>query len=139
MIIILSENATDPQVDHIVEKVAELGLETTVSRGTYRTVIGVIGDETKLQAAPLEAIPGVAQVVPVLPPYKLASREAHPQPTTVEVGPVKIGGGYLALIAGPCAVESLERMDSIARSVRAAGDSTDLECVSAVSRPAETA
>lgn len=121
MIIILSENATDDQVQHVVDKVSELGLDTTISRGTYRTVIGVIGDETKLQAAPLEAIPGVSQVVPVMPAYKLASKEAHPQPTIVEVGSVKIGGGHLGMIAGPCAVESAERLDAIAKATRAAG------------------
>lgn len=121
MIIILSENATKEQVQHVVDKVADLGLETTVSRGSFRTVIGVIGDEEKLQAAPLAALPGVAQVVPVMPPYKLASRKAHPQSTTVEVGATKVGGGYLGLIAGPCAVESAERLDAIASTIRDAG------------------
>ncbi|MEM9658789.1 MAG: 3-deoxy-7-phosphoheptulonate synthase [Planctomycetota bacterium] len=121
MIIILKESATGEQVDHVVERVEALGLSAHLSRGTYRTVIGVIGDESKLAAAPLEAIPGVAQVVPVMPPYKLASREAHPKPTIVEVGTAKIGGGHLGLIAGPCAVESVERLDSIAAAVRDAG------------------
>ena len=78
MIIILKQSATDEQVDHVIERVEKLGLSTHLSRGTYRTVIGVIGDEAKLQAASPEAIPGVAEVVPVMPAYKLASREAHP-------------------------------------------------------------
>jgi len=121
MIIILKDSATPEQVDHVIERVESLGLQAHLSRGTYRTVIGVIGDEEKLQAAPLMAIPGVAQVMPVLPPYKLASRQAHPQPTVVDVSGVKIGGGHLALIAGPCAIESAERMDGIARAVKAAG------------------
>ncbi|MEM9354487.1 MAG: 3-deoxy-7-phosphoheptulonate synthase [Planctomycetota bacterium] len=121
MIIILRESATDEQVQHVVDKVEELGLGTTVSRGTYRTVVGVIGDEAKLQGHPIKAIPGVEQVVPVLPPYKLASREAHPKPTIVEVGGTKIGGGHLAMIAGPCAVESEERLDEIAGSIRESG------------------
>ena len=121
MIIILDETVTEEQITHVADKVAQLGLQTSISRGTYRTVIGVIGDETILQSAPLQAIPGVAEVVPVMPAYKLASKQAHPKPTIVEVGPVKIGGGYMAMIAGPCAVESVERMDSIAKSVRAAG------------------
>jgi 3-deoxy-7-phosphoheptulonate synthase len=84
-------------------------------------VIGVIGDETKIASAPLLAIPGVAQVMPVLPPYKLASKDAHPQPSVISVGHVKIGGNHVAMIAGPCAVESAERMDRIAAAVRAAG------------------
>jgi 3-deoxy-7-phosphoheptulonate synthase len=85
-----------------------------LSRGTYRTIIGVIGDEQKLSAEPLKAIPGVMDVMPVLPPYKLASREAHPQASVVDVKGVKIGGGHLAMIAGPCAVEEPERMMNIA-------------------------
>ncbi|TWT37574.1 Phospho-2-dehydro-3-deoxyheptonate aldolase [Posidoniimonas corsicana] len=125
MLIILKESATDAQIDHVVERVEGLGLATHLSRGTYRTVIGVIGDEEKLQAASPEAIPGVAKVVPVMPPYKLASREAHPQPTIVEVGSgkavTKVGGGHLGMIAGPCAVESAERLDQIAGEVKKAG------------------
>lgn len=121
MIIILKPNTTDQQIDHVVELVEELGLKAHLSRGTYRTVIGVIGDESKLQTAPLRAIPGVADVIPVLPPYKLASLEAHPEPTVVNVAGVKFGGGHLGMIAGPCAVESAERMDAIAAEVRKAG------------------
>ena len=81
----------------------------------------MIGDEQKISAEPLRAIPGVPDVIPVLPPYKLASREAHPQPSIVDVAGVKIGGGNLAMIAGPCAVEEPERMDAIAAAVKAAG------------------
>ncbi len=80
MIIILKPNVTDEQIAHVVERVEALGLQTHLSRGTYRTIIGVIGDEAKLHAAPLSAIPGVAEVIPVLPPYKLASNESHPEP-----------------------------------------------------------
>ena len=121
MIIILKPNTTDEQIDHVVRVVEELGLKAHLSRGTYRTVIGVIGDESKLQGSPLRAIPGVADVIPVLPPYKLASLEAHPAPTVVEVAGVKIGGGHLAMIAGPCAVEDAARMDAIAGDIRKAG------------------
>jgi 3-deoxy-7-phosphoheptulonate synthase len=96
-----------------------------VSRGTYRTVIGVIGDEQILQSAPLAAIPGVAEVVPVMQAYRLASKQAHPKPTIVEVGSgarkVKIGGGNLGMIAGPCAVEAPERMERIAAAIKQAG------------------
>ena len=72
-----------------------------LSRGTYRTIIGVIGDEQKISAEPLRAIPGVADVIPVLPPYKLASREAHPQSSIVDVAGVKIGVGSWALSVKP--------------------------------------
>jgi 3-deoxy-7-phosphoheptulonate synthase len=121
VIIVLKANVSDEQVKHVVQRVESLGLKAHLSRGTYRTIIGVIGDETKLQSTPLEAIPGVAEVLPILPPYKLACIEAHPQPSIVDVAGVKIGGGFLGMIAGPCAVESPERMDAIAGAVRAAG------------------
>ncbi|HUY34150.1 MAG TPA: 3-deoxy-7-phosphoheptulonate synthase [Pirellulales bacterium] len=121
MIIVLKPGVTEDQIAHVIDRVESLGLRAHLSRGTYRTIVGVIGDESQLQSAPLEAIPGVAQVVPILPPYKLASSEAHPEPSVVEVAGVKIGGGYLAMIAGPCAVESAERMDAIAGAVKAAG------------------
>ena len=121
MIVILQSGASEDQIQHIVERVEALGLRAHLSRGTFRTIIGVIGDETKIGADSLRSIPGVQDVVPVLPPYKLASRDAHPQPSVVEVAGVKIGGGNLAMIAGPCAVEEPERMDAIAGAVKAAG------------------
>jgi 3-deoxy-7-phosphoheptulonate synthase len=121
MIIILKSGATDEQVAHVVERVEALGLRAHLSRGTFRTIIGVIGDEQKIGVEPLKAIDGVQDVIPVLPPYKLASREAHPQPSIIDVAGVKIGGGNLAMIAGPCAVEDEERMDSIAGHIKAAG------------------
>jgi 3-deoxy-7-phosphoheptulonate synthase len=121
VIVILQSGASEEQIQHVVERVEALGLKAHLSRGTFRTIIGVIGDEQKISADSLRAIVGVQDVVPVLPPYKLASREAHPQPSVVEVAGVKIGGGHLAMIAGPCAVEEPERMESIAKSVKAAG------------------
>jgi 3-deoxy-7-phosphoheptulonate synthase len=121
MIIILKSGATDDQVAHVIDFVEGLGLKAHLSRGTYRTIIGVIGDEQKIAVEPLKAVSGVQDVIPVLPPYKLASREAHPQSSIVEVAGVKIGGGNLAMIAGPCAVEEEERMDSIAAAIKAAG------------------
>ncbi len=121
MIIILKPGTTDEQIEHAIERVEALGLTAHLSRGTHRTIIGVIGDESQFQPEQFQVIPGVADVIRVLPPYKLASTEAHPEPSVVKVGKVKIGGGYLAMIAGPCAIESAERMDAIAESVRASG------------------
>ncbi len=121
MIIVLKSDVTESQIEHVVERLTTLGFQAHLSRGTYRTIVGVIGDEAKLQAEPLAAIPGVAEVVPILPPYKLSSAEAHPEPSVVDVRGVKIGGGYVALIAGPCAIESYEQMDVIAGQVRKAG------------------
>ncbi len=121
MIIVLKAHSTDEDVDAVIKKIESLGLKTHLSRGTFRTIIGVIGDEAKAYAAPLKALHGVAEVIPVLPPYKLASKEAHPQPSVIDVCGVKIGGGHVALIAGPCAVESPERMRAICKDVVAAG------------------
>ncbi|MEX0978174.1 MAG: 3-deoxy-7-phosphoheptulonate synthase [Pirellulales bacterium] len=121
MIIILKSGATDEQVDHVIRRVESLGLKAHLSRGTFRTIIGVIGDESQYQPEQFQVLPGVVDVIRVLPPYKLASVEAHPQPSVVDVAGVRIGGGNLAMIAGPCAVESAERMDAIAGAVRKAG------------------
>ncbi len=121
MIIVLRQDATDEQIQHVIERIEELGFQAHLSRGTYRTIVGVIGDEEQLRAEPLSAIPGVASVIPVMPPFKLVSREAHPQETIVDVAGVPVGGGFLAMIAGPCAVESLEQMRRIAAGIREAG------------------
>ena len=121
MIIVLRPGCTAEQIDHILDRIQELGLKPHISRGEMRTIIGVIGDENKLQAEPLAAIPGVEQVLPILKPFKLASRELHQQDTVVQVGSVRIGGGALAMIAGPCAVESYPVLDEIAGNVKRAG------------------
>ena len=105
----------------MLERVEALGLQHHLSRGTFRTIVGIIGDEEKLRDEPLRAIPGVAQVIPVLPPYKLASRDAHPEPSVIDVSGVKIGGGHLGMIAGPCSVEDRDRMFRIAEHVCESG------------------
>src|SRR5947209_3046600 len=129
MIIVLRPDSSEAQIEHILERIADLGLKPHVSRGELRTIIGVIGDESKLQVEPLQAIPGVEQVLPILKPFKLASRELRRSDTVVEVGgdagpgvrTAKVGGGSLAMIAGPCAIESAEILDTIATQVKAAG------------------
>jgi 3-deoxy-7-phosphoheptulonate synthase len=121
MIIVLKPHSTPEQIDHILERIQELGFKPHLSKGEHRTIIGVIGDENKLQAEPLQAIPGVEQVLPVLKPFKLASREMRREDSVVQVGRVKVGGGALALIAGPCAVEGARVLDEIAGQVKAAG------------------
>ncbi len=121
MIIVLRPNSTPEQVAHVLERIQELGFKPHVSQGELRTIIGVIGDENRLQSEPLQAIPGVEQVLPILKPFKLASREFSKQDSVVQVGKVRIGGGSLAMIAGPCAVESQERLDAIADAVKEAG------------------
>jgi len=121
VILILKSNATDEQVDHVLARVEALGLQHHLSRGTHRTIVGIIGDEEELRVDSLRAIPGVAKVVPVMPAYKLASRDAHPEPSVVDVSGTKIGGGHIGLIAGPCSVEDRDRMFRIAERVSKAG------------------
>jgi 3-deoxy-7-phosphoheptulonate synthase len=129
MIIVLRPDSTEDQIDHVLERIRELGFKPHLSRGEQRTIVGVIGDESKLVTEPLSAIPGVEQVLPILKPFKLASREFSRADTVVSIGasaghgvrPVKVGGGNLLLIAGPCAVESEEILDTIAGHIKAAG------------------
>jgi 3-deoxy-7-phosphoheptulonate synthase len=122
VIIVLKPDSTEEQIQHIVERIHQMGLRTDVSRGIKRTIIGVIGEEDLLRSAPLAAIAGVEEVVPILKPFKLASREYQPEDSVVDVGfNVRVGGGSLAMIAGPCAIESREVLFEIGRQVKAAG------------------
>src|SRR5919197_3135014 len=121
MILVLRTDATQPQIDHVIERVTELGFQPRVIPGAFRTIVGLIGDDNAPGVEKLEAIPGVEQVLRILKPFKLASREFHKPDTVVSVGQVKIGAGHLAMIAGPCAVESFDGLDRIAGAVRKAG------------------
>jgi 3-deoxy-7-phosphoheptulonate synthase len=121
MIIVLKPNTTQPEIDHVVDRIKELGLKPHISQGEHRTILGVIGDENKLHAEPLAAIAGVEQVLPIMKPFKLASREFAKNDTVVTVGNVKIGGGAMAMIAGPCAIETRELLQDIAGKVKRAG------------------
>lgn len=121
MIIVTRKEVTDAEIDHIRERVEALGLRTHVSRGESRTIIGCIGDEERLQHVPLLAIPGVEQVLPVLKPYKLASREFAAGPTRVTMGEAVLGGTEIVVIAGPCSVESRDMLRSTALAVKEAG------------------
>ncbi len=121
MIIVLKPHPAPEVVEHVLERIAALGLTPHLSQGVSRTIIGVIGDEAKLQVQPLQAIPGVEQVVPILKPFKLASREFHPEDSVFTVKGVQVGGGRLAVIAGPCAIESESLLFEVAERVRRAG------------------
>ncbi len=124
MIIITKSSITEPELDHIRERIEQLGLRTHISRGEHRTIIGCIGDESLLGELPLLSMPGVESVTPVLKPYKLASREFAASPTVVSIGDsleTRIGGRNLAIIAGPCSVEGMDMLRDTAHAVRAAG------------------
>jgi 3-deoxy-7-phosphoheptulonate synthase len=122
MIVVLRKDATEEQINHIIEKVQKLGLKPHVSKGVERTIIGVIGPEDTLRVTPLEVFPGVEKVMPVLAPYKLVSREFKTEDSVIEVGGgVKIGGKKIAVMAGPCAVENIDMLYETAREIKKAG------------------
>ena len=121
MIIVLKPHSTQEMIRHVLARIEELGFTPHLSQGVSRTIIGVIGDEDRLQAEPLEAIEGVEQVVPILKPFKLASREFHPEDSIFDIKGIKVGGGHLMMIAGPCAIESESRLIEIAEKVKEAG------------------
>ncbi|MDD5434640.1 MAG: 3-deoxy-7-phosphoheptulonate synthase [Nitrospira sp.] len=118
MIIVLKPDATEAQIMHIKERLEGLGLAIHVSAGKERTVLGVIGDERILQEQPIAAFPGVEKAVPILKPYKLASREFHPEDSVIDIKGVSIGGNKIQVIAGPCAVESREILLQIANEIK---------------------
>lgn len=123
MIIVLKKDATDEVIEHVVDKIKAMGLAVHISKGKERTIIGAIGDESLLGGVSLEALPGVDNVMPILKPYKLVSKEFRTEPTVIDVEGVKIGDTQLQVIAGPCSVESQESLVSCAKQVKEAGAS----------------
>jgi 3-deoxy-7-phosphoheptulonate synthase len=122
MIVVMRRDANEQDIEAMIEQVQSLGLKPHVLRGTERTVIAAIGDERDAAAVGvLESGPGVDEVLPVLAPYKLASLETKSEPTVVAAGSLKVGGGHLGVIAGPCSVESEEQIVSTARAIKSAG------------------
>ncbi|MEO1971628.1 MAG: 3-deoxy-7-phosphoheptulonate synthase [Pirellulaceae bacterium] len=121
MIVVMATNATAEQIEHMVERVEQLGLKAHVIQGTEHTVIAAIGEKREETKESLEMGPGVSAVVPILAPYKVASREVKPTPTQIQCGSLTIGAGTLGVIAGPCSVESEEQLIASARAVKAAG------------------
>src|SRR5450432_124029 len=122
----MSSAATQQAIERVVGEIERMGSQAHLSKGQFRTVIGAVGEEGQLDQNHLAALDGVEKVVPIMSPYKLASREFHEDDTIVEVGGksvpvVKVGGSHAACIAGPCAVESEEMLYRIARHVRDGG------------------
>src|SRR3954451_10171965 len=110
MIVILQPEASEALIKDIVSQIEGLGLQAHLSRGQFRTVIGVVGEEVKVDPEHLKAITGVEQVLPIMKPYKLASREFHKEDSIFETpcpvtGSLKVGGNNCLAIAGPCAAE----------------------------------
>ncbi|MDD5375737.1 3-deoxy-7-phosphoheptulonate synthase, partial [Acidithiobacillus sp.] len=121
MIVIVKPQATAEQMEHLLERIRQYGLQPMVSTGSERTVVGLLGDERLLPDGALESLPAVEQVMPILKPYKLVSREFKSTDTVIEVRGIPIGGRQIQVIAGPCSVETPEQMRSSAEAVKAAG------------------
>jgi 3-deoxy-7-phosphoheptulonate synthase len=123
MIIVIKKDATEEVIDHVVEKIKNAGLAVHISRGKERTIIGAIGDEALLATIPLDAIPGVESVMPILKPYKLVSREFRVEDTVIDINGVKVGDNRIQIIAGPCSVENQSSVTKAAEQVKEAGAS----------------
>lgn len=125
-IIVLSRNATEKDIKHILKKLESKGLKATISKGTERIVIGVIGDTSKItedEENAVRVMKGVEEVMRILKPYKLASRDFKAQNTIIKVRGKVIGGKKISVIAGPCAVENRTMLMNVAEKVKAAGAS----------------
>ncbi len=121
MIVVMKKGASKEEIEHMVRRVEQLGLKAHPIYGTERTVIAAIGSKRDEHRQSLESGPGVAEVVPILAPYKVASIEVKPERTVVRVGPLWLGNCHLGIIAGPCSVENAEQTLCTARAVKAAG------------------
>ncbi len=121
MIIVMKPAAPQASIQHVVSMVREAGLETHLSEGKEVTIIGVVGDKSRLQDTNLELAPDVEKIVPITESYKLSNKKFHPEPSTIQVGNTEIGPNTLTIMAGPCAIESEKQLLSIAHAVKAAG------------------
>lgn len=121
MIIIMKPTATEENIKQIARQIESQGLDVHLSRGTEVTIIGVVGDKTKLNGVNLEIADGVDKVVAVTESYKLANRKFHPEPTAVSLSNTQIGPNNLTVMAGPCAVESSSQLLETAFAVKKAG------------------
>ena len=121
MIAVLKNGTTLSQRQHLVDWLKNMDLDVHISEGAEVTVLGLIGDTSRVDMDLLKSLHMVETVKRVSEPYKQANRKFHPQDTVVEIGDVKIGGGYFAMIAGPCSVESEEQIIAVAQAVKASG------------------
>lgn len=121
MIVVMNHCADKKDIQAVISKLEKTGFQIHLSEGVERTIIGAIGDKTRLGSMSLEAMPGVEKVVPILAPFKLASRNFREENTVVCVGDIEVGGDAIHVMAGPCAVESREQLMESALRVKEAG------------------
>ncbi|MDH4140534.1 MAG: 3-deoxy-7-phosphoheptulonate synthase [Coriobacteriia bacterium] len=122
MLVVMRDHASQDEIQHVVDLLQEAGAQAHLSGGEIKTIIGVIGDREIVYSLELQGLPGVEEVIRVLKPYKLVSRDFKAEDTVVRIGPhAVVGAGDIAVIAGPCSVESEEQMAKTAAAVKAAG------------------
>ena len=117
----MNPKSNQMQIDDVINVLKNAGLGVHISQGTERTIIGIIGDKSVLRDIPLELMPGVEKLVPIVESFKLAGKTFKPEPSIIDVNGVKIGGKELTIMAGPCAVESYEQIMEAARAVKKSG------------------
>jgi 3-deoxy-7-phosphoheptulonate synthase len=123
MIVNMSERATEEQINHVIDRIREAGYNPHVTRGTERTIVAAVGSGRRHEIEALQVAPGVDNVVAIAQPFKLVSKQVHPERTTVSIDGVKIGGPEVVVIAGPCSVESRDQLLQTAHAVKRAGAS----------------
>ncbi len=121
MIIVMKKGSSAKQVSSVIARVESLGYRVHLSEGEERTIIGVIGDDRPIDRTHFEMLDGVEKTVPILKPFKMASRDMHPQDTIVSLDGIKIGGPQIVIMAGPCSVETREQIVETALAVKEAG------------------
>lgn len=121
MIIVMRQGATSKEIGDVIKRVQELGYQVHLSKGVERTIIGIIGDERPLAEYPLERLPGIEEVLPILKPFKLASRDFHPENSVIAINGTQIGTDEVVVMAGPCSVESWDQIRVTAHAVKEAG------------------
>ena len=121
MIAVLKKGTTAEQTAHLVSWLKQLNLDVHISEGPEYTILGLIGDTSRVDMDLLQSVAAIDTVRRISEPYKQANRKFHPRDTIVQIGDIRIGGGYFTLIAGPCSVESEEQIIAVARSVKESG------------------
>ena len=121
MIAVLKSGVSHEQIDNLIEWFKSQGLKVHLSEGDYKTILGLIGDTTKIDIDLLKGLDIIESVTRITEPFKKANRKFHPEDTIVDVSGVKIGGGNFAFIAGPCSVENRDQIIEVAQAVKASG------------------
>lgn len=121
MIVVMENGASWDQIMHVTDHLKDLGMQVQVNNGVECAVLGVLGDTYTVDKEKVSLMDGVERVVPVQEPYKKANRKFHPDDSVIDVAGVPVGGPDVAVIAGPCSVESPEQMEGIARSISESG------------------